>query len=262
MNQKPMYQKYTLTGKVQENYRTHTLVLDHDLQDAYAGQFVMVWLPGIGEKPFSLAGIDPLAVTVTEVGAFSRALCKLTKNESIWIRGPFGQGFDLQGQRHLVVGGGYGAAPLSLLAKEAVKRGDAVHVCLGARTSNDLLLVENFKSLGCEVSITTDDSSLGHVGVVTDILPNVQRSFNASTLYACGPIPMLTALACWCRQIELSAQLSWEAHMRCGIGLCGSCELDDETRKSAGLPAGWLTCRDGPVSFQNPSIRESPFHVK
>ena len=62
---------------------------------------------------------------------------------------------------------------------------------------------------------------------------------------------MLSALSEICRNEKIPAQLSWEANMRCGIGLCGSCELDEETRKSAGIPAGWLTCKDGPVYIQS-----------
>ena len=248
MTQNGMYKKFTLAAKRRENHRTQTLEFDRPLPGALPGQFIMAWLPGIGEKPFSLADNDPLSVTVASVGDFSKALCDLSVKEKVFARGPFGQGFELFGKRHLFVGGGYGAAPLRLLASQAIERGDAVQVCLGARSACDLLLVETFQSMGCQIAITTEDGSQGQAGLVTDILADIQASFGATALYACGPTPMLTALIGWCRQTGLSAQLSWEAHMRCGIGLCGSCELDAETRITAGLPAGWLTCRDGPVS--------------
>jgi len=73
--------------------------------------------------------------------------------------------------------------------------------------------------------------------------------FPAQTLYACGPKPMLLALAAFCKDKQLSGQFSWEAMMRCGIGLCGSCEIDEPTCDAVGLAHGWLTCKDGPVSI-------------
>jgi dihydroorotate dehydrogenase electron transfer subunit len=105
--------------------------------------------------------------------------------------------------------------------------------------------------LGCEVFITTNDGSLGEMGLVTRVVKSVLQHFKADTLYACGPVQMLAALAEICKQQKVASQLSWEAHIRCGIGLCGSCELDEEVRMAAGMPIGWLSCKDGPV-YINP----------
>jgi len=249
MNLPDLYQTFKLMKKHPENYRTLTLVFDHPLHQAQPGQFVMVWLPDVGEKPYSIAGDDPFSLTVTAVGQFSETLCNLQSGGRIWVRGPLGHGFRISGKRHLIVGGGYGAAPLFFLAKKAFERGDAVQVCLGARSSGDLLLLNAFKTVGCDVKVATDDGSLDQRGLVTNAAADVLADFNPDTLYACGPLPMLTALAYWCKEKRLPAQLSWEALMRCGIGLCGSCELDEDIRQSANLPIGWLTCKDGPVSF-------------
>jgi len=207
----------------------------------------MVWLPGIGEKPYSILDCEPFSIAVTSVGTFSNTLFNLKIGSRVWARGPFGQGFGLAGNRHLLVGGGYGAAPLLFLARQACHRNDEVKVCLGARSSGDILMADAFKTLGCEVFITTNDGSLGEKGLVCQAVKSVLRHFDADTLYACGPIPMLSALAGICKQKKISSQLSWEAQMRCGIGLCGSCELDEAVRQSAGIPVGWLTCNDGPV---------------
>jgi dihydroorotate dehydrogenase electron transfer subunit len=247
MNNHPSYQSFRLVQVRQENSTTNTLIFDQPLKNAQPGQFVMVWLPGIGEKPYSIFDCDPFSVTVASAGSFSNALFNLKIGRRVWIRGPLGHGFRLNGSRHLLVGGGYGVAPLLFLARQACSRKDTVKICLGAQTTGNLIMADAFKALSCEVFITTIDGSLGEMGVVTRAVETVLQKVKIDTLYACGPVLMLSALAEICRQQKVISQLSWEAQMRCGIGLCGSCELDEEVRISAGLPVGWLTCKDGPV---------------
>lgn len=228
-----------------ENHRTRTFVLDAQL-DARPGQFAMLWLPGLDEKPFSLLDADPLAFTIAAVGPFTRALHTLVPGDRLWFRGPYGTGFAPRGRDHLLVGGGYGAAPLLLLAREMLGRGDRVRLVLGARTERELLLVDAARDVGAEVHVTTDDGSAGTRGRVTDVVgPMVTATGRPDTLYACGPHPMLHALEALCLDRELPAQLSWEAYMRCAIGICGSCEHD-----------GRLLCADGPVlESQAPAAR-------
>jgi dihydroorotate dehydrogenase electron transfer subunit len=245
------YQTFRLTQIKKANFATKILIFDLPLINTQPGQFVMVWLPGIGEKPYSIFVNEPLSLVVTNVGPFSNSLSNLTINARIWVRGPLGQGFKLRGKQHLLVGGGYGAAPLFFLALEARKRMDQVKVCLGARSSKQILLADDFGSLGCETYITTDDGSMGEKGMVSQKVDSVLKHFKADSLYACGPIPLLSALAGICALEKIPSQLSWEANMRCGIGLCGSCELGDEVRRSAGMPIGWLTCKDGPVFIKS-----------
>ena len=247
------YQTYHITQVIGENLETSTLVTDKALPDTRPGQFVMVWLPDVGEKPFSIANNDPFSLTVAAVGPVSRALCALQPGERLWARGPLGHGFELAGKRHLLVGGGYGAAPLLYLAREAVKRGDSVCVCLGASSEKKLLLEQAFRDNGCEVSVATEDGSRGQQGLVTPPVEQAIEDWNPDALYACGPRRMLTTLSSICRKKALPAQLSWEAMLRCGIGLCGNCELDTDIRHAAGLPDGWLTCQDGPVSIMDAS---------
>lgn len=242
---------FRLIQKREENAQTNTLVFDQPLIGAQPGQFVMLWLPGVGEKPYSILNSDPLSVVVTTVGPFSEALNISETGDRIWVRGPYGQGFKLTGSRLLLAGGGYGAAPLLFLAQKARIHQLVVKVCLGARTAGDLILVEAFHNLGCEVLLSTDDGSAGKKGLVTQLVESAISNFEADALFACGPVAMLAALAVYCRQHNLASQLSWEAQMRCGIGLCGSCELDEEVRKLAGIPDGWLTCKDGPVFIKN-----------
>lgn len=218
-----------------ENHRTRTFVFDAAVE-AVPGQFAMLWLPGLDEKPFSLLAADPLSFTIAAVGPFSRALHRLAPGEPVWVRGPYGRGFRLQGGDHLLVGGGYGVAPLLFLARRALARGDRVRTVIGAREAADLLLAAPFAAAGAEVHLSTEDGSVGTRGLVTDVVGPMLAADPPATLYACGPHGMLTALRRQAETATIPAQLAWEAYMRCGIGICGSCEHE-----------GLLLCADGPV---------------
>ncbi|HQE93775.1 MAG TPA: dihydroorotate dehydrogenase electron transfer subunit [Anaerolineae bacterium] len=253
-----MHQTFTITEVHTENYRTKTFIFDRALPEAQPGQYVMAWLPDVGEKPFSIAGADPLALMVVVVGPFSEALHRLNVGDRVWVRGPLGQGFALRGRHHLLVGGGYGVAPLLFLARTALAAGHTVDVCIGARTARDVLLAGAFEKEAVSnqlsavspfivVRVTTDNGSMGEKGLVTQAVEAAIAAHRPDGVYACGPVPMLTALAQQCRVHGLPYQCSWEAHLRCGLGLCGSCELETSTRQAAHIPAGWLVCKDGPV---------------
>ena len=218
-----------------ENARTKTFVFDAAWQ-AEPGQFLMAWLPRFDEKPFSLVDDDPVTITVAAVGPFTTLLHRLGPGDRVWLRGPFGQGFRGEGGRWLGVGGGYGVAPLSFLARRARAQGRAMTVVIGARTAADVLFADRLRTEGAEVRVTTEDGSRGTRGLVTTEVEPLLASGQYDGLYACGPHGMLTALEDLARRYAIPAQLSWEAYMRCGLGLCGSCEHD-----------GRLLCRDGPV---------------
>lgn len=222
-----------------ENYRTRTLYLDAVL-DGTPGQFAMLWLPGLDEKPFSLRAAAPAAFTIAAVGPFSRAVHRLAAGDTVWLRGPYGRGFRRHGTDHLLVGGGYGVAPLLFLARTLRAAGDRVRVIVGAGQGDDLLLVDAFRSIGASVDVTTEDGSVGATGLVTDLAGPAIAGDRPSALYACGPHGMLAALEGLAGGADLPAQLAWEGYMRCGLGLCGSCEHD-----------GRLLCSDGPVLETN-----------
>lgn len=234
-----------------ENAYTKTFVLDGSLT-AEPGQFVMAWLPGLEDKPFSLAEAEPISLTVAAVGPFSRAMHQLQVGERLWVRGPLGRGFRLPsgppegatGQSLLLVGGGYGVAPLLFLTRRALAQGQRASMIIGARSRRDLLLVEAFERLEVPLRLTTEDGSRGIRGLATEALSLAlaQMPDKPATVYACGPTGMLEAVAAQCAPAGIAVQLAWEAHMRCGIGLCGSCEVGQ----------GWLTCLDGPMFPFNP----------
>jgi len=228
---------FRVKERIAENQKTISLVLDGSWACS-PGQFAMLWLPGVDEKPFSISGSDPLMVTVSRVGPFSEALHSLEVGSTLWVRGPFGRGFSLEQGDALLVGGGYGAAPLAFLARELASSnpGTRIEVALGARTSADLLFVERFRTLGVPVHAATEDGSEGTRGLVTDVARPILASGSFASIRACGPEAMLEALAEVCKSAGVAAELSYEAYMRCGLGLCGACEH-----------AGRLVCMDGPV---------------
>lgn len=224
----------------QENAQTRTLELEGQLAAA-PGQFVMAWLPEVGERPLSLAGDNPVRLTIASVGPFSQAVHSLRAGDRLWLRGPLGQGYRVpQPPGHaLLIGGGYGVAPLRFLALRLRDAGHSVSLIIGARRAEDLLLTDAVRERGVALWITTEDGSAGSRGLVTDLMaPAIAAgSQAAATVFACGPNGMLRAISAICQEQRLPCQLSWEAPMRCGIGLCGSCEVG----------AGWLACLDGPV---------------
>ena len=229
-----------------DNYRTKTFVLDASL-DAAPGQFVMAWLPRFDEKPFSLVNADPVTLMVTAVGPFSRLLHELEPGDRLWIRGAYGKGFQLprSGLCAAFVGGGYGVAPLFWLARAWKGRLAALSVVIGAGSARDLLYIDQFSRLnndyanngsGVQVLTCTEDGSAGVRGRVTDLLEPRLAAGEFDLICACGPDGMLAALDRLGNRYGVPRQLSWEAYMRCGIGICGSCEHD-----------GRVLCLDGPV---------------
>lgn len=228
-----------------ENYRTKTFVLDAALP-AQPGQFVMAWLPRFDEKPFSLVAADPVTLMVTAVGPFSRLLHEQHVGDRLWLRGPFGRGFAVaQSYRLALVGGGYGVAPLLWLARRQLDTGAEVTAIVGARTAADLLYLERFAGLGeaggaarLHLIAATEDGSRGQQGRATDALAPLLAAGQLDLVCGCGPHAMLEAVAALSAG-RVPCQLSWEAYMRCGIGICGACEHD-----------GQVLCLDGPVLTQ------------
>ncbi|GAB6101131.1 dihydroorotate dehydrogenase electron transfer subunit [Thermococcus atlanticus] len=200
-----------------------------DALEFVPGQFIMVWLPGVGEKPFSLA--DGGMIAVKRVGPFTSRLFELEEGDYLWIRGPYGNGFRPRGERIALVAGGIGIPPLYALAKLWRDKFRKITLIYGARTEEELALLDVGRYVD-EVIITTDDGSSGKKGFPTDVLKEMREEFDQ--VYACGPEAMLKAVlgVMEYRNVQISA----ERYMRCGIGVCGSCAL-----------GRYLVCRDGPV---------------
>jgi len=222
-----------------ETHTIHSFVLDAELPDAEPGQFVMLWLPGIDEKPMSIAAPSPLTVTVARVGQFTTALHQQKVGDLLGWRGPYGHGFRLNDDAPtLLISGGSGVGPIYFLATSALDHGIPTTVAIGARTAAALPYVRQFRDLGVDLLVATDDGSIGYGGYVTDLTEDTIAEWSGQkpVIYACGPEAMLVATHHLCREHSIDGQLSLERYMKCGFGICGQCAID-----------GLLVCKDGPV---------------
>jgi dihydroorotate dehydrogenase electron transfer subunit len=207
---------------------------------SYPGQFIMLNLPEYEEIPLSLS--SPNSVTVKAVGETTKALIRIRAGERVGIRGPFGRPFSFTNKRALLVAGGIGAAPLFYLHDYLSSRGAEVEVLYGARTSEELVWKDKFTS----VEFSTDDGSEGYKGTVVELME--EKNLNGfDRIYICGPQAMIKEALNRIKKMNLleRTEFSLERYMRCGIGLCGSCVLEDGSR----------VCVEGPV-FNAKEIEE------
>jgi dihydroorotate dehydrogenase electron transfer subunit len=145
----------------------------------------------------------------------------------------------------VLVGGGYGSAPLFALSDRLQARGHPVHFVLGAATKDRLFGVDQAEGFAASVTVTTDDGSAGRQGLVSDALPGLLAANAAETVYACGPMGMLHAVTEIATAAGVRAYCAVEESMACGIGVCMTCVLpvvwaDGRTRMTR-------SCTDGPV---------------
>ncbi len=202
------------------------------------GQFIMLWIPNVGEKPFSLADKD--LILVKKVGPFTSKLFELGEGDYVWIRGPYGRGFTPKGKKIALIAGGIGIPPLYALVKHFGNDFEKITLIYGARSKEEfaLLDIENYVD---EIVFTTDDGSFGLKGFPTDVLRRRKGEFDY--VYTCGPEIMMAKV------LEImnfkNVQVSAERYMKCGIGVCGSCALGK-----------YLVCKDGPV-FYGEELKET-----
>lgn len=231
---------------MEENQTTKTFVFEYPL-GGKPGQFIMMWIPGVDEKPMSIAFDDgkEFWVTVCAVGPTSKALHDLKVGDKVGVRGPFGTFYKFKkGQRLVLVAGGYGSAPMYFVACEAVKLGCNVEFLMGARNKDLLLYGQKILGLGVNLHISTDDGSAGFHGYVTQLLDqtlskaDLQPEEKIDLVFTCGPEAMMKAVGEVADKYKVDCYLSMEKHMKCGIGVCGQCAIDD---------TGELCCMDGPV---------------
>ncbi len=245
-----------ISNDVQENpeYRELVMLAPHVARNAVPGQFVHVKLPGAVapflRRPFSIAGLDGdrLAILYKNVGDLTGILSGLTGGASLDVLGPLGTGYDLNpapAEKAFLVGGGYGVAPLFVLAKALKDRGKAKQITLliGARSADHLLWRQRLAGeTWLRTAYATDDGTAGRKGTVIDLLAELNPG-TADRLYACGPMPMLAALhAKW---PGLPVQSAVENQMGCGIGVCLGCVLPMTGKE--GVARYSRICCDGPV---------------
>jgi dihydroorotate dehydrogenase electron transfer subunit len=206
---------------------------------AAPGQFVNVWIPHFDEKPFSVADDDGeyLQLAVARVGPFTEQLFQRKKGESIGIRGPYGNSFSVSKGKHVVlVGGGFGVAPLHFLGRSSQAYGSQITMIIGSRTKELLLYEDEVRQSNFRVLVTTNDGSAGEKGLATLPLSRILEEREGDIVQTCGPEKMMEAVAKMCSAKGISCEVSLERYMKCGFGLCGQCACGNK-----------LVCRDGCV---------------
>jgi dihydroorotate dehydrogenase electron transfer subunit len=184
---------------------------------------------------------------VAEHGAGTRWLMQCGAGDFIDVVGPLGNAFPIPSgpSPAVLVGGGYGTAPLIPLAQALLANGSPVEIIIGAATAGRLFGELVAKRLVGSVTVTTDDGSGGMQGLVTDALPAAIERVGAEVVYACGPMPMLRRVGDVAREHAIRAQVAVEEAMACGIGVCMTCVLP--VRGDDGRSRFVRSCVDGPV---------------
>jgi dihydroorotate dehydrogenase electron transfer subunit len=224
-----------------------------DHLDSKPGQFVMLVIPGLNERPFSIYHDDKkeFALTIAKVGEFTAKLFEMDVGAKLGYYGPFGKPFELKGKHIALVGGGYGSAPLTYLAKEAMKKEIKSEIIIGAR-SKELLLYQN-KDYPNEITrhYCTDDGSFGFKGFTTEKLRELlAKDKTIDMVYTVGPELMMKKVVEVTDEFNVGCQISLERYMKCGFGICGSCCVD---------PDGLRMCVEGPCIDKELAKKVSEF---
>ena len=216
----------------------YEMVLQGDTSDITApGQFVNIQLDGLYlRRPISVCDVngDKLTIIYKVVGKGTKLMSKMHDGNLDVLTG-LGNGYDLSlsGDQPVLLGGGVGVPPMYMLAKQLIKQGKRVKVILGFNTGSEVFYEEQFKALGCDITVTTVDGSYGLKGFVTDALRDMEFSY----FYTCGPEPMLKAVY---KASATSGQMSFEKRMGCGFGACMGCSCKTITGYKR-------ICKEGPV---------------
>ncbi|SNB45602.1 dihydroorotate dehydrogenase electron transfer subunit [Geobacter sp. DSM 9736] len=251
--------------EVSPGYYRMRLTAPREMREASPGQFVMVKVHDaidpllrrpfgifdVGVIPAEYDGCEPqtyLEMLYRVVGKGTAMMSSLHHGDRLDLLAPLGAGF-VQGdpaEEKVLVGGGIGLAPLYYLAKEMVQH-SRVRLFIGGRTREDILCVTEFERLGIETYVSTDDGTLGASGLVTDVMErHLTENPGPKTIFACGPMPMLKAVAQIAGRRGIACQVSLEAYMACGMGACLGCVVKGREH-AEGHPDYRCVCKDGPV---------------
>ena len=221
---------------------------DEPLEDIKAGQFVQVKVDDAANtylrRPISIHDVDYQKRTITllvqRVGEGTNKISDTEINDTLNIIYPLGNGFTMPEDKNakvVLVGGGIGIAPMYYLGKVLKEKGIEPQFLLGGRSKSDLIMLEDFESVG-KVYITTNDGSLGEEGFVTQHSIWKEKKFDM--IYTCGPKPMMMALTKMARENNIDCEVSLENLMACGLGACLCCVENT-------IEGHVCVCKEGPV---------------
>lgn len=239
-------QEFLITANEAVNSSSHLLKLKADscrLDDIKAGQFVQVAIGARGvmlRRPISVCNVTDdgeLWLLVRRAGRGTEWITECPAGSTLNLMLPLGNGFGLIGSgRVMLIGGGVGVAPLLMLGRQLRNAGASPEFLLGARSSAEMALVDEFKKTG-PVHLCTDDGTLGHHGVVTTH-PVLSEAIDK--IFCCGPAPMMKAVAHVARERAIDCEVSLENMMACGLGACLCC-VEKTVRGNV------CVCTEGPV---------------
>ena len=253
-----------LTVRQVDAYHAMTVVAPGVAARFRPGQFVAVAVGGpdsamLLRRAFSIHDVRPdhggtVEFVFSVSGAGTRWLAERRARDVLDVTGPLGRPFPVPRDRVscLLVGGGYGSAPLFALAAKLRDRGCTVDFLLGAASGDRVFGALTARRTGRIATITTEDGSLGSRGVVTDMLGQMIHDGRTDVIYACGPMPMLRQVTLLARRYDLPVQASVEEDMACGIGVCMTCVLP--IVGTDGITRMVRSCVDGPV-FRGEQVR-------
>ena len=215
----------------------YRMELGGDTTGILPGQFVNIRVQGqFLRRPISVCNITDGVLTIIYkvVGVGTAAMSHLPIGTQLDVLTVLGNGYDLSkaGEKPLLVGGGVGVPPMYMLARQLREMGKSVRVILGFNTKDEVFYEEEFRALGCDVTVTTLDGSHGVKGFVTNALEGQQSYY-----YTCGPLPMIKALL---QAAGTNGEVSMEERMGCGFGACMGCTI--QTTKGPKR-----VCKEGPV---------------
>ena len=215
----------------------YRMQLAGDTAGILPGQFVNIRVQGqFLRRPISVCNIADgiLTIIYKVVGIGTEAMSHLSIGTQLDVLTVLGNGYDLSkaGDAPLLVGGGVGVPPMYMLARQLRELGKNVRVILGFNTKDEVFYEEEFRALGCDVTVTTVDGSHGIKGFVTNALDGKQSYY-----YTCGPLPMIKALL---QAAGTNGEVSMEERMGCGFGACMGCTI--QTTKGPKR-----VCKEGPV---------------
>lgn len=206
------------------------------------GQFVHIMCPGgYLRRPISIcdATEDEIRIVFAVKGEGLLSLSKQKAGDKVNVLGPLGKGFSASDGKTLLIGGGIGVFPLYLLGRKT-----NCEAILGYKNKENVMLADDFNAL-CKTHICTDDGSFGTKGFVTDVLSEYLKENTPDIICACGPMPMLKAVAKIANEKNIPCEISLEERMACGIGACLGCSVP--LYNSEGEIVNGHVCKDGPV---------------
>jgi dihydroorotate dehydrogenase electron transfer subunit len=255
-----MFKKFDLRAPIVENiclggkYYRIRVEAPQIAKIARPGQFCMIRPEYSGEsllrRPFSIAAVrdgELLEFAYTAIGVGTRLISQSAPSQHLLCLGPLGNSFPvIEGSRALVVAGGIGVAPFPFFNRVLNQHRIFPNTYYGARSSEELIYIEELNQLSHMLKIATDNGSAGHHGFVTHLLEkDLDESPSDSVIYACGPHPMMRVVKSIAERYGVPAYLSMEETMGCGVGICIGCPIPGVTPD--GQTTYYLCCKDGPI---------------